>query len=206
VYALLDCGEEYTSYQWRRMKLAVTGVLQCVRNRGHCIGFNGNCAHMLYEPHIPCFDFVLVYRQGRKMNSYARMYTPVVKTDLVDLFNALADRTRLRLLNLMSGGEVCVCYFVELLDEPQPKISRHLAYLRRVGLVAARREGKWMHYRLVTPADPAQARLLECALGAASEDRQMQRDRERFARVCCALRLPEPLQHAPRPHLEGRTD
>jgi len=123
-----------------------------------------------------------------------------MKSDLVNLFQALADRTRLRLLNLMSGGEVCVCYFVELLDEPQPKISRHLAYLRRAGLVAARREGKWMHYRLTTPADSQQARVLDCALAAASEDRQLQRDRERFERACCAVRLPEPLQHAPRPH------
>ena len=123
-----------------------------------------------------------------------------MKSDLVNLFQALADRTRLRLLNLMSGGEVCVCYFVELLDEPQPKISRHLAYLRRAGLVAARREGKWMHYRLTAPADSQQARVLECALAAAAEDRQLQRDRERFERACCAARLPEPLQHAPRPH------
>lgn len=123
-----------------------------------------------------------------------------MKSDLITLFQALADRTRLRLLNLISGGEVCVCYFVELLDEPQPKISRHLAYLRRAGLVAARREGKWMHYRLTTPADSQQARVLECALAAVADDKQMQRDRERFERACCAVRLPEPLQHAPRPH------
>ncbi len=127
-----------------------------------------------------------------------------MKSDLVHLFSALADRTRLRLLNLMSGGEVCVCYFVELLDEPQPKISRHLAYLRRVGLVAARRDGKWMHYRLTMPADAQQKRVLECALAAAAEDKQLQRDRERFERACCAVRLPEPLQHAPRPHLGAR--
>ncbi|HZS48542.1 MAG TPA: metalloregulator ArsR/SmtB family transcription factor, partial [Blastocatellia bacterium] len=62
------------------------------------------------------------------------------------LFSALADRTRLRLLNLMGDDEVCVCYFVEILDTNQPKISRHLAYLRRAGIVAGRREGKWIHY------------------------------------------------------------
>jgi ArsR family transcriptional regulator, arsenate/arsenite/antimonite-responsive transcriptional repressor len=124
-----------------------------------------------------------------------------MKPDLVTLFNALADRTRLRLLNLLAGGELCVCYFVELLDEAQPKISRHLAYLRRAGVVAARRDGKWMHYRIVTPADPAQARVLECALAAAADDRQMQRDRERLERACCALKLPEPLQHAPKPEI-----
>jgi len=124
-----------------------------------------------------------------------------MKADLVTLFNALADRTRLRVLNLLAGGELCVCYFVELLDEAQPKISRHLAYLRRAGLVAARRDGKWIHYRLVTPSDAAQARVLECALEAAANDRQLQRDRERLTRACCAVKLPEPLQHAPRPEM-----
>ena len=122
-----------------------------------------------------------------------------MKSDLVNLFHALADRTRLRLLNLMASGEVCVCYFVELLDEPQPKISRHLAYLRRTGLVAARREGKWMHYRLTKPSDSLQARVLESALAAAAEERQLQRDRERFERACCTVRPPEALRDAPRP-------
>ena len=70
------------------------------------------------------------------------MYTRIVKGNLVTLFEALADRTRLRLLHLMTAGEICVCYFVEVLGESQPKISRHLAYLRRAGVVAARRDGK----------------------------------------------------------------
>ena len=92
-----------------------------------------------------------------------------MKPDLVTLFNALADRTRLRLLNLLAGGELCVCYFVELLDEAQPKISRHLAYLRRAGIVAARRDGKWMHYRIVAPAEvkarPLMRRSFWCRMG-----------------------------------------
>src|SRR5260370_27922556 len=83
------------------------------------------------------------------------------KGDMGTLFRALADRTRLRLLNLMADGEVCVCFFVEVLGTNQPKISRHLAYLRRAGIVAARREGTWMHYRIVTPADPCAANLLQ---------------------------------------------
>jgi ArsR family transcriptional regulator len=124
-----------------------------------------------------------------------------MKSDLVTLFNALGDRTRLRILNLVAGGEVCVCYFVELLGEPQPKISRHLAYLRRAGLVSARRDGKWMHYRMTAPADAVQARVLECAIEALAGDRQMQRDRERLERACCAVRLPEPLQNAPKPEI-----
>src|ERR1700756_1035359 len=85
------------------------------------------------------------------------IYSFPMRSDLVTLFQALGDPTRLRLLNLMASGEVCVCYFVEILDETQPKISRHLAYLRRAGLVTARREGKWMHYRLVTPQGAGQA-------------------------------------------------
>src|SRR3954462_11970344 len=81
--------------------------------------------------------------------------------DLEEIFAALADRTRLRLLNLMSDGEVCVCFFVAVLDEPQPKISRHLAFLRRAGLVTARREAKWMHYSLATPKHPTAARVFQ---------------------------------------------
>src|ERR1700753_1653057 len=72
--------------------------------------------------------------------------------DLAPFFAALSDPTRLRLLNLMNGREVCVCYFVEILKQGQPKISRHLAYLRSAGIVSARREGKWMHYSLDRPA------------------------------------------------------
>ncbi|HLQ78036.1 MAG TPA: metalloregulator ArsR/SmtB family transcription factor, partial [Terriglobia bacterium] len=71
--------------------------------------------------------------------------------DMELLFRALADRTRLRLLSLMGSDEVCVCYFVEVLNMHQPKISRHLAYMRNAGIVGARREGKWMHYRVVEP-------------------------------------------------------
>ena len=92
---------------------------------------------------------------------------------LAGLFAALADTTRLRLLNLMSGREVCVCYFVEILRQGQPKVSRHLAYLRKAGIVAARREGKWMHYRIVPQADEASASILAAVLGSMGSDRQM---------------------------------
>jgi ArsR family transcriptional regulator, arsenate/arsenite/antimonite-responsive transcriptional repressor len=74
--------------------------------------------------------------------------------DLEKFFVALSDRTRLRLLNLMGEDEVCVCFFVEILQENQSKISRHLAYLRKAGLVASRKDGKWMHYRITAPANP----------------------------------------------------
>ncbi len=115
------------------------------------------------------------------------------------LFKALDDRTRLRLLNLMGDEEVCVCYFVEVLGTNQPKISRHLAYLRRAGVVSARREGKWMHYRIVAPADSHAARVFEQVRAWLREEREMQQDRARLARVCCALRVPVRLQGAPRP-------
>jgi len=122
---------------------------------------------------------------------------------LDSLFQALGDRTRLRLLNLMADGEVCVCFLVQLLDEAQPKISRHLAYLRKTGLVVSRREGKYLHYRIDRPADEGAARILETVLSILREDRAMQRDRAALQKVCCATRLPEQLQRAPRPTLSA---
>ena len=114
-------------------------------------------------------------------------------------FRALADYTRLRLINLMGDDEVCVCFFVEVLKTNQPKISRHLAYLRRAGVVAARREGKWMHYRLVEPTDPRAARIFQEVRGWLREDEDMQRDRQRLVKVCCAPQPPIQLRGAPRP-------
>jgi ArsR family transcriptional regulator len=114
-------------------------------------------------------------------------------------FRALADRTRLRLLHLMGEDEVCVCFFVEILKTNQPKISRHLAYLRRAGIVGARRQGPWMHYRIVEPPDGDAARVLKDTLAWLGNDREMQRDRERLVKVCCAPQLPVSIQGAPRP-------
>ncbi len=105
---------------------------------------------------------------------------------LAGMFAALADTTRLRLLNLMSGREVCVCYFVEILQQGQPKISRHLAYLRKVGIVTARREGKWMHYSIRPPADAAQAAILRQVLATLRGDKKMQADLAKLERACCA--------------------
>jgi ArsR family transcriptional regulator len=116
-----------------------------------------------------------------------------------ELFKALADRTRLRLINLMGDDEVCVCFFVEVLKLNQPKISRHLAYLRRAGVVAARREGKWMHYRIVEPPDPRAANIFREVRASLSNDAGMKRDRARLAQICCAPQLPVQLQKAPRP-------
>ena len=115
------------------------------------------------------------------------------------LFAALSDRTRLRLLNLMDGREVCVCYFVEILGQSQPKISRHLAYLRRAGIVAARRQGKWMHYRIVAPADAGAAKILRETLAVLGQQKAMQADRHRLQRACCKPRQSSALGEAPLP-------
>ena len=122
------------------------------------------------------------------------------RTFQLDLFfQALADHTRLRLLNLMAGQEICVCYFVEVLDQPQPKISRHLAYLRRAGIVTARREGKWMHYRIATPPHAGAARVLRETLLLLSQEKAMQVDRERLNKACCSPQKFVTLQSAPPP-------
>jgi ArsR family transcriptional regulator, arsenate/arsenite/antimonite-responsive transcriptional repressor len=119
--------------------------------------------------------------------------------DLVRLFAALADRTRLRLLNLMDGREVCVCYFVEILRQPQPKISRHLAYLRNAGIVNARRDGKWMHYSIEHPTDPIAASILDAALASLKSDAQVQADLMRLGQACCEPQRFVALQGAPLP-------
>ena len=115
------------------------------------------------------------------------------------LFKALADHTRLRLINLIGDDEVCVCFFVEVLKINQPKISRHLAYLRRAGVVSARREGKWIHYRLVEPPDPHGANIFREVRAALPNDPAMKSDRARLERICCAPQLPVQLQRAPIP-------
>ena len=115
------------------------------------------------------------------------------------LFKALADQTRLRLINLIGDDEVCVCFFVEVLKINQPKISRHLAYLRRAGVVSARREGKWIHYRLVEPPDPHAANIFREVRAALPSDPAMKSDRARLEKICCAPQLPVQLQRAPIP-------
>lgn len=114
-------------------------------------------------------------------------------------FRALADHTRLRLLNLIGNDEVCVCFFVEILRSNQPKISRHLAYLRKAGIVSARRQGTWMHYRIVEPADTDAAMMLKAVRDWLRRDPEMERDRQRLVKVCCAPELPSSLLGAPRP-------
>ena len=119
--------------------------------------------------------------------------------DKEQFFSALADRTRLRLLNLMRDSEVCVCYFVEILGVSQPKVSRHLAYLRRAGLVASRRDATWVHYRIARPRDPRAAEVLDDTMTWLAEDAEMRSDLKRLTSVCCAVRPPVQLRGAPKP-------
>ena len=115
-------------------------------------------------------------------------------------FTALADRTRLRLLNLMREGEICVCYFTAALDEPQPKISRHLAYLRQAGLVETTRIGKWIYYRIAEPKDEYASAVLRATTDWLANDNQMQEDRARLLQIsCCETeQMPIAIQRAPR--------
>lgn len=109
-------------------------------------------------------------------------------------FSALADKTRLRLLNLLRDGEVCVCFFAGTLDTNNPKISRHLSYLKRASLVSARRDGKWMHYRLTPPSDGAAADVFEATMKMLENDPEMKRDRERLIDFCCSPNAPVLIQ------------
>ena len=115
------------------------------------------------------------------------------------LFLALADKTRLRLLNLMRDDEVCVCYFTEVLGESQPKISRHLAYLRNAGIVSARREGKWMNYKIEMPESAFAARALQNTLAWLEAQSEMRAEYEKFADVCRSAEAPVTIIRAPTP-------
>jgi len=119
--------------------------------------------------------------------------------NLERFFQALGDNTRLRLLNLMRDQEVCVCYFVEILGGPQPKISRHLAYLRSAGIVEARREAKWMHYRIAMPPHIGATQVLRQTLDWLKDEKQMQADRARLTKACCAPSKHPLLDGAPVP-------
>ena len=103
------------------------------------------------------------------------------------LFKALAEETRLRILGLLLAGEVCVCDIHESLKIPQSKASRHLAYLRRTGLVDTRREGLWVHYRLGAVADPVLRTIVDAVSHALTHADTVHRDAERLQKRtgCC---------------------
>lgn len=103
------------------------------------------------------------------------------------LFKALADGTRLRILGLLVGGEVCVCEIHDALKLPQPTVSRHLAYLRRAGLVETRREGLWIHYRLASLDDTVLRTLTDIVKHALTHVDTIAKDGERLRKAtgCC---------------------
>ena len=113
------------------------------------------------------------------------MATPLVR--LADLFKALSDPTRLRILGLLLTGEVCVCHLHESLKISQPKVSRHLAYLRRVGLVETRRDGLWIYYRMASVSEPVLQTVSQAVTHALTHVETVQRDAGRLQKKtgCC---------------------
>jgi ArsR family transcriptional regulator, arsenate/arsenite/antimonite-responsive transcriptional repressor len=106
---------------------------------------------------------------------------------LTSIYAALADPTRLRILSLLSEDEICVCHIHASLDVPQPTASRHLAYLRKAGLVEARRDGTWMHYRLAPVASPVVAAVVKAALHALTHTSITAKDERRLQVTLKAL-------------------
>ena len=125
--------------------------------------------------------------------------------ELENLFKALADKTRLRILALLGNNEVCVCHIHDSLGLPQPTVSRHLAYLRKSGLVATRRDGVWMHYQVSRSLSPVIQGVVSAAVDALQQLPATTQDRKQFQRsfgqlyvfdapaggACCAPRAPE---------------
>ena len=112
-------------------------------------------------------------------------------TDLQKLFNALADPTRFRILSLLHEGDLCVCDVMSVLKEPQSKVSRHLAYLRRSGIVEARKEGLWMYYRIAQPKLKTFQTILASLTHARHDFDELKKDLSEFKKnksglvACC---------------------
>ena len=119
------------------------------------------------------------------------MATTTAIDKLQAVFKALADTTRLRILALLGNDEVCVCNIHDTLGVPQPTASRHLAYLRRTGLVEARRDGLWMHYRVSTSLDPVVQGVVDAAVHALTHVPSISRDRKQYQKAFGELRVLE---------------
>ncbi len=105
------------------------------------------------------------------------------------LFRAFSDATRLRILHLLGDGELCVCDITGVLEVPQPKASRHLAYLRRAGLVASRKEGLWSYYSLAPAKNAVHEKLLECLGCCFTDVPELARDKRTLASRLAARRV-----------------
>jgi ArsR family transcriptional regulator, arsenate/arsenite/antimonite-responsive transcriptional repressor len=130
---------------------------------------------------IPKFD----YQSPIQLYSLTRMQkiTPINQVNVI--FRAFSDPTRLRILNLLKTGELCVCDLVRVINAPQPTISRHLAYLRRAKLVRSRKEGLWMHYKLAPAQADFHRKLLDCLSCCFTEVPQLTAD-AKYLKKCCA--------------------
>jgi ArsR family transcriptional regulator len=114
---------------------------------------------------------------------------------LIEIYQCLCDRTRLRILNLLSEGPLCVCHFQEILDESQVKISKHLSYLKKRGMVEVRREANWMIYSLASKPSRELKANMACLQDCTNEDRHFRSDRDRLQKrredfsenspICC---------------------
>ena len=113
---------------------------------------------------------------------------------LDQVFKALADPTRIRILGLLAAGEVCVCHIHESLRLPQPLVSRHLAYLRRAGLVDTRKDGLWVHYRMAARRNDVTRRLLDAVFHCVGHLPTVAKDGKRLEKRtgCCAVAQPAP--------------
>ena len=116
---------------------------------------------------------------------YMDMRMSTSLAELPGVFKALSDPTRLRLLNLLSGGEVCVCFLGEVLGMVQPKVSRHLAYLKKAGLVVARKEGQWMHYTWAKQPHPLARSVLEGLREWMMKNEHLAAERRRLKKCLC---------------------
>lgn len=121
---------------------------------------------------------------------HSGLTTRLAPTNVDLVFRAFSDRTRLRILHLLRGGEVCVGDLVKILKVPQPTASRHLAYLRRAGLVHIRKQGLWAYYSLAPAKAAFHQSLLDCLAECFREVPELERDARRYASLkssggCC---------------------
>ncbi len=137
------------------------------------------------------------------MQNYDKVFAMV---SMQTFFTALADRTRRRILNLIRNQELCVCFLTEVLDVSQPKISRHLAYLRNAEIVASRRDGKWMYYRIIEPEDLYAAQILNDTLDWLASEERMQADYEKLNLIYNSPNIPVQIARAPQPVVLRKAD
>lgn len=142
-----------------------------------------------------------MYKQIHITENRTFMNTSAYLNRMEGLFLALGDKTRLRIINLIRGGEVCVWFFTEVLNESQPKISRHLAYLRNAGVVTTRREGKWIYYSIAVPDDPLELAILQGVVDSLDSQTEMRGEYASLLAMYAA-----PVEEVPEVYVEETED